>query len=218
MKELQALFYNDDRAELLFGKFGYNQFTLNNIPSNSRHRLINEFLEQDINRLEDGIKDIVKNYDQLLEYLTFLGSKPPTIITTAAEFTLTSEIVKKLEDASPNLESIGRDFELAKFWHVKPDEGRIKFAFSDCMNEILTSMCVAGLDINAVDELNALIKLFSGEFDWHLELEDTQNLYHELITRCGKDLRQTPEKLRRALYDLGKSLKFSDEMLVNVKC
>ncbi|MBQ6774519.1 MAG: DUF3536 domain-containing protein [Synergistaceae bacterium] len=217
VKELQALFYNEDRAKLLFDKFGYNQFTLNNIPSNSKNRLINEFLEQDINRLEDSIKDIVKNYDQLLEYLTFLGSKPPAIITTAAEFTLTSEIVKKLEDSSPNLESIAREFELAKFWHIKPDEERIKFAFSDCMNEILTSMCVAGLDINAVNELNELIKLFSGEFDWHLELEDTQNLYYELIAREGKALRQEPENLRKALYELGKSLKFSDEMLVNVK-
>ena len=149
--------------------------------------------------------------------MTFLGSKPPAIITTAAEFTLTSEIVKKLEDSSPNLESIAREFELAKFWHIKPDEERIKFAFSDCMNEILTSMCVAGLDINAVNELNELIKLFSGEFDWHLELEDTQNLYYELIAREGKALRQEPENLRKALYELGKSLKFSDEMLVNVK-
>ena len=190
---------------------------MNNIPSNSKNWLINEFLQQDINRLEDSIKDIVKNYDQLLEYLTFLGSKPPAIITTAAEFTLTSEIVKKLENSKPDLESISRDFELARFWHIKPDEERIKFAFSDCMNEILTAMCVAGPDIASLEDLNALIKLFNGEFDWHLGLEDTQNLYHELISREGKELRKAPEKLRAALYDLGKSLKFADEMLENVK-
>ncbi|MBQ4469688.1 MAG: DUF3536 domain-containing protein [Synergistaceae bacterium] len=217
VKDLQALFYNEDKAKLLFDTFGYDQFTMNNIPSNSKNWLINEFLQQDINRLEDSIKDIVKNYDQLLEYLTFLGSKPPAIITTAAEFTLTSEIVKKLENSKPDLESISRDFELARFWHIKPDEERIKFAFSDCMNEILTAMCVAGPDIASLEDLNALIKLFNGEFDWHLGLEDTQNLYHELISREGKELRKAPEKLRAALYDLGKSLKFADEMLENVK-
>ena len=220
VEELQALFYNEDsetRAKLLFDKFGYDQFTLNNIPSNSRHRLINEFLEQDIDKLETNIKDIVKNYDQLLEYLTFLGSKPPAIIMTAAEFTLTSEIVKKLESHTPDLEGIRRDFDLAKFWHVKPDEERIRLAFSDCMNEILTGMCVGEPDIRTVEDLNALIKLFSDEFEWHLDLDETQNLYYALISQDGKTLRQAPEKLRMALYDLGKLLKFADDMLVNLK-
>ncbi|MBR6901716.1 MAG: DUF3536 domain-containing protein, partial [Synergistaceae bacterium] len=121
-QELKNLFENENSTKLLFEKFGYDQYTLNNIPYNSRHWLINELLQQDIRALEGEMKNIVANYNQLLEYLTLLGSKPPVIITTAAEFTLTSEIVKKLESDYPDLTGIRRDFEIANFWHVKPDE------------------------------------------------------------------------------------------------
>ncbi|MBQ3401944.1 MAG: DUF3536 domain-containing protein [Synergistaceae bacterium] len=211
--ELQAMFESDEREKLLFGKFGYDQFTLNNIPSNSRYRIINALLKQDMHSLEEALASKVKNYDQLLEYLTLLGSKPPAILTVAAEFTLTSEIVKRLEDHYPDLEGIRRGFELAGFWRVEPDEERIRFAFSDCINEILTGLCMGGLNMQAVEDLNELVKLFTEKFEWHLSLYDSQNLYHELLKKYGDDLRNEPERMRSALYELGHALKFSDEML-----
>ena len=66
--ELKALFDSPDSEKLLFDKFGYNQFTLKNIPSNARHRVMNELLQQDIGKLEDNLRGMVKDYDQLLEY------------------------------------------------------------------------------------------------------------------------------------------------------
>ncbi len=214
-KELQALFESEDREKLLFEKFGYDQYTLNNIPSNSRHKLISELLQQDVQKLEHQLKGIVDNYDQLLEYLTLLGSKPPAIIKMAAEYILTSEIISKLEDFFyPDINGIKRDFEIANFWQVQPDEGRIRFAFSDCINEMLTGMCMSGFDIEAIDALNDLMTLFSGKFQWHLSLYEAQNLYYELLKKNdAKKLKQEPEKLRNALYKLGRALKFSDEML-----
>ena len=217
VKELQSMFESDNSAELLFAKFGYDQFTLNNIPSNSRHRLISELLQQDIHALEDSLKNIVKEHDQLLEYLTLLGSEPPAIITTAAEFTLTSEIVKKLEYDYPDINGIKRDFEFAKFWHVKPDENRISFAFSDCTNAMLTGLGMNGLTLKAVEDINNLISLYKENFEWHVGLDDSQNLYYELLRQGGKDLRNEPKQLKNALYNLGRTLKFADEMLVNLK-
>ena len=211
--ELSSMYESEDREELLFAKFGYDQYTINNIPSNSRHKVITALLQQDIHRLEETLKNKVRNYDQLLEYLKLLGSKPPAILTVAAEFTLTSDIVGKLEDTYPDVAGIRRDFELAGFWGVKPDEERIRFAFSDCMNEMLTGMCVGGLDIDAVENLNELIGLFNEKFDWHLSLSDSQNLYYELLKKYRDILKDEPERLRKALYSLGHELKFSDEIL-----
>ncbi len=211
--ELQEMYESDNREKLLFEKFGYDQFTLNNIPSNSRYRIINELLQQDIDSLEGFVKGRVRNYEQLLEHLTLLGAKPPAILTVAAEFTLTSEIVKKLEVSLPDAAGIRRDFELATFWRVKPDEERIRFAFSDCMTEILTSMCVAGLDLESVENLNDLMSLFNEKFEWHLSLSDSQNLYYELLKKYGDNLRNEPERMRKALYKLGHELKFADEIL-----
>ncbi len=213
VEELQAMYESEDREKLLFEKFGYDQYTLNNIPSNSRYSIINALLEQDMHSLEDALKIRVKNYDQLLEYLTLLGSKPPAILTVAAEFTLTSEIVKKLEEHYPDVAGIRRDFELAGFWRVKPDEERIRFAFSDCINEILTSFCMGDVDIDTLENLNELVGLFTEKFEWHLSLYEAQNLYHELLKKYGDTLRNEPERLRNALYVLGHELKFADEIL-----
>ena len=213
VKDLQALFYNEDSENLLFQKFGYDQFTLNNIPANSRHRLITELLQQDVHTLENRVKDIVKNYDQLLEYLTLLGSKPPAIITMAAEFTLTSEIIDKLSEPAPDVSRIRRDFEFAGFWQVKPDEEQIRFAFSECVMRILAGQCMSGLDVSVLENLNDLISLFNEEFDWHMSLYDAQNLYYELLRQYGDTLALEPENLREALHKLGHSLKFSDELL-----
>ena len=211
-EELYKLFETED-ADLLFFKFGYDQFTLNNIPSNSRYRLVNELLRQDIRGLEDFMTNIVKNYDQLLEYLNLLGAKPPAIITAAAEFTLTSSIVRRLEDHYPDLAGIKRDFEFANFWQVKPDDAQIRIAFADSMTEMLTDLCMNGLNMQAIEDLNDLIALFSEKFEWHLSLYDSQNLYQELIKRYDKKLKNEPQKLREALRKLGHALKFSDELL-----
>ena len=211
--ELSALYESSEREKLLFERFGYDQFTLNNIPSNSRHRIVSMLLQQDMHSIEEVLKSRVRNYEQLLEHLTLLGSKPPAILTIAAEYTLTSEIVKELENSLPDVGAIRRNFELAKFWRVDPDEERIRFAFSDCMTEILTSLCVAGPDLEAVENLNGLINLFSEKFEWHLSLYDSQNLYYELLKQYGEQVSKEPERMRTAMYELGHALKFSDELL-----
>ena len=149
----------------------------------------------------------------MLEYLTLLGTKPPAIITTAAEFTLTAEIVKKLETHAPDVEGIKRDFELAAFWQISPEEEQIRFAFSDCINSILSESCATGFDVETLEDLNGLIKLFSEKFNWHLSLYDAQNLYYELLKQQNPILKTQPEPLRKALYELGRSLRFSDEFL-----
>ena len=140
-------------------------------------------------------------------------SKHPAILTVAAEFTLTSEIVKKLEEHYPDVAGIRRDFELAGFWRVKPDEERIRFAFSDCINEILTGFCMGDVDIDTLENLNELVGLFTEKFEWHLSLYEAQNLYNELLKKYGDTLRNEPERLRNALYVLGHELKFADEIL-----
>ena len=211
-EELYKILESGD-ADLLYSKFGYDQFTLNNIPSNSRYKLVNELLRQDIKNLEDTMSNIVFNYDQLLEYLNLLGARPPAIITAAAEFTLTSNIVKKLEEHYPDLAGLRRDFEFAKFWQVEPDEARIRVAFSDAMTELLTELCIDGLDIKTIDDLNNLIALFSEKFEWHLSLYDSQNLYYELRKRYVKTIKNETPELREALRNLGHALKFSDELL-----
>ena len=77
---------------------------------------------------------------------------------------------------------------------------------------------MSGFDIEAIEDLNDLISLFSAKFQWQMSLDEAQNLYYELLKQHGsKKLKQEPEQLRNALYKLGRALRFSDEMLKVLK-
>ena len=76
---------------------------------------------------------------------------------------------------------------------------------------------MSGLNAEVIENLNALMKLFDDKFAWKLSLYDAQNLYYELLKIYGDMLSIESEKMRKALYELGHSLKFSDEILSVLK-
>ena len=67
--------------------------------------------------------------------------------------------------------------------------------------------------MESIENLNELMSLFNENFDWHLSLSDAQNLYYELLKKYGDELKNEPERMRKALYELGHELKFADEIL-----
>ena len=213
VNELRELFRDDADEERLVKRFGYHLYSLRHIPADTRHRLLRELLRQDVQHIEASVRDIVKNYDQLLEYLTTLDARPPAILTVAAEFTLTSSIIRKLKEPQPNVASIRRDFELAGFWQVKPNEEQIRFAFAEGLKALMTRLCGEPEDVALMETTSGLIDLFSGQFRWQLELYDAQNLCYELLKHYGRGLRTAPKELRDAVLRLGRALQFSDEML-----
>ena len=61
------------------------------------------------------------------------------------------------------------------------------------------------------------MKLFNEKFAWKMKLYDAQNLYYELLKLYGDMLSIEPDKMKKALYELGHELKFSDEILTVLK-
>ena len=82
---------------------------------------------------------------------------------------------------------------------------------------LLAGLGMSGLDVGVIEDLNDLMKLFDEKFEWNLSLHDAQNLYYELLKQYGGTLREEAEEVRKALYELGHALKFSDEILSELK-
>lgn len=212
--ELRELFKEEPGYERkLVEKFGYMLYSLRHIPADAQHRLLRELLKQDVLRIETGIRDIVRNYDQLLEYLTTLEVRPPVVITAAAEFSLTSDIVHRLEEPRPNVTGIRRDFELAGFWQIKPNEEQIRTAFSNCLKRLLSQQCDEPWNTPLMENISRLIDIFSEQFKWTLSLYESQNLYFQLLRRFGKSFKSEAAPQRELVMKIGKALKFSDELL-----
>ena len=210
-RELRELF-SDTRK--LVNKFGYKLYSVRHIPIDSRRKLINELLKQDVETIETRTKDIVENYGSMLEYLTLVGVKPPEIISMAARFMLTSNITRKLREPEPDVKSIAKDLRLAAFWQVKLDEEQIRYAFSDFgMKNVMVRLCLCGAKKDLLDDANELLNLFNENFKWHLELYEAQNLYNEFIKK--NNFRNLPHDVRKSAYSLGRALYFSEELLNN---
>ena len=170
VKELQIIFNSQNMDKMLVEKFGYMIYTLKNIPADERRRIVHKLLSQDTEVLEKSIKIIVDEHDNLLEYLTLLGARPPKIIKVAAEFTLTSQITRELKNAEPNIKNIRKDLDHAAFWQVKPDEEQIHYAFSKAVTRLMQKAIDTEADINQISGINELIKVFTENFKWHLGL------------------------------------------------
>ncbi|MCR5347423.1 MAG: DUF3536 domain-containing protein [Fretibacterium sp.] len=215
VSELRELFRDEglENEQRLVEYFDCRLYTLRHIPADAQHRLLNELLRQDVQKIEASVRDIIKNYDQLLEYLTTLNVRPPAILTVAAEFTLTSSIIHKLKEPQPDADSIRRDFDLAGFWQVRPNEGQIRFAFAEGLKALMTRLCEDPENTALMESISSLIGLFSEQFRWQLELYDAQNLYFELLKHYGSKLRTAPGDIHDAMFRLGAALHFSEEML-----
>lgn len=214
VSELRELFIKDSGYEQkLVEKFGYMLYSLRHIPADAQHRLLQELLKQDVHRIETGIRDIVRNYDQLLEYLTTLEVRPPAVITAAAEFSLTSDIVHRLEEKQPNIAGIRRDFELAGFWQIRPNAEQIKFAFSDCLKKLMAQLCEEPWNSKLMENAASLIDIFTDKFTGQIDLYESQNLYFQFLRRYGRSFKSEAAPQRELVLKIGRALKFSSELL-----
>ena len=209
VEELKSLFNSGGKD--FVEKFGYLLYTLTNIPADERRQLVSELLQQDVDKIEAGVRLIVDNNDNLLEYLNLLGARPPAIMNVAAQFILTTDIIKKLREKIPDNAGINRLFELGSYWKVKPDEEQVRFEFSEALTRLLMNMRENGVNLDLISTARELIKIFSDNFTWHLSLYEVQNLYYELVK--NRALKKYPEPIKTELYELGRELYFSKEFL-----
>ncbi|MDO4786513.1 MAG: DUF3536 domain-containing protein [Fretibacterium sp.] len=206
---LHALFAGPGERELV-DRFGHALFSLRHILRDAQHRLLDQLLQQDVERIEESVRSIVRSYDTLLDDLTALEVRPPRIIASAAEVALTANIVHALEREAPDLQDIRRQLRLAARWRIAPDAARVSFALSRWLHLEMEKLCENPRDVERIDGICGLLALFIDEHQWRLSLYQAQNLYYETLKRHRTSL---DPRARDALHRLGRRLRFSETML-----
>ena len=210
--ELRGLFSGENEQKMV-DRFGHALYSLRHIPADAQRNLLDELLKQDIRRIEQSVHAIVRNYDQLLEYLTTLDVRPPAIISSAAEIALTANILHDFEAALPDIRDIRKELQIAALWNVSPDAGQITFALVSWLKHRMMELCRTPDDIALIQHITSLISLFADEFKWRLSLYEAQNLYYALLRTRRHELRAAGPELRSALLRLGQTLQFSEALL-----
>jgi alpha-amylase/alpha-mannosidase (GH57 family) len=210
---LQEIF-SAPHDEKIAKRFGRNIFSIRNILSDVQRTLLGKLLKRDTEIIENNLRAVVHDYDDLFEYLTSLGVKAPAIIGASAAIVLTADAIHGLETDTPDIESIRRHMERARQWNIPLDNEQIGFAVSTWLTRQTHKIHDAPTNSAEIERTCDVLRLFLDEFKLRLSLYDAQNLYYatELHLRAQTDSPASPE-LRATLQKLGRLLRFSDEAL-----
>ncbi len=213
--ELRKMFAGSD-SKAMIDMFRHNLFSLRHILLDSQRSLLDKLLKWDVAKIEKDVRSIVRDYDQLLEYMTTLEVRPPSIISIAAEIALTANVVHILESEAPGLEDIRRHLKLAQRWKIKVDNVRIGFLISDWLKLQMESLHSSPDDLPRIENILNLLNMFIDECGWHLSLYDAQNIYCEIRKVHYNLLKKAGPAIRSAFHMLGRRLKFSEESLSEI--
>ena len=212
VRDLRSLF-DPDKERQMIDRLGYTLYSLRHIPADAQRRLMDELLKQDIDHIEASVRNVVRNYDQLLDYMTTLEVRPPAIITTAAAIIMTANIVESLRAEKPDIEAIRREFSLSARRQIELDTEQVKFAVATWLKARMTCLCSNPKNADLMRNVAGMVRLFREDFKWKVGLYEAQNLYYEMRRRYRNSLRSASADLKDAAFELGRELQFSEELL-----
>jgi hypothetical protein len=209
---LRKVFAAPDNEKMV-ESFGHNIFSLRHILSDAQRTLLDRLLSHDTRLIENNLRRIVNNYDDLFAYLTSLGVKAPTVIGASASVVLTADVIHGLEEDIPDIESLRRHMERAQQWNIPLDNEQIGFTATAWLTRRAHKIHDAPANPAEIERTCDVLRVLLDEFKLRLSLYETQNLYYatefDLKTRA---LPPSPE-LHATLRKLGRLLRFSDEAL-----
>ncbi|MDR1730520.1 MAG: DUF3536 domain-containing protein [Synergistaceae bacterium] len=213
IEELRSLFVRSD-DEKLIEIFGHNLFSLRHILSGIRKTFLERLLQQDLMEIENGLRHIVEDYSRLIESLTALDVKAPSIIRSSASVVLTTDVIRSLEGEIPDIDTARRYLERARQWNITLDSDQISFTLSRWLLQQMELILKSPVNSAVIDRIIDVLTLFMDEFNWHLSLYEAQNLYYATQRIHGEALLNQSRALRASFRNLGKRLKFSEEALL----
>jgi hypothetical protein len=164
--------------EKLVRYFGHNFFSLRHILIDARRMLLDRLLQRDVVNIENGLHNIVQDYDKLIEYLTALDVKAPPIIRAAASLVLTADVVRSLEETVPDIETVRRYMERSRQWNIPVDGDHVSFVLGCWLLQQMHEVHRSPASAAEMERICDVLTLFMDEFKWHLSLYEAQNLYH----------------------------------------
>ena len=192
--------------------FGHNLFSLRHVLDSERRAILSKVLRRDAEGIESSLRGIVRDYYSLFESLSALNVKAPAIIGAAASVVLTADVVHGLEEDAPDAELLRRHMTRARQWGIALDSEQIGPALYVWLMRKMRKICEVPDDSAEMERVCEVLALFLDEFKWHISLYEAQNLCYVTWNRLRREQPRGPE-LREAFRKLGRTLRFSDEIL-----
>ncbi|MDR1375984.1 MAG: DUF3536 domain-containing protein, partial [Synergistaceae bacterium] len=206
--------FTTQSGEKMVECFGHRLFSLRHILHDAQKSLLDKLLHHDIKRIENSLHDIVRDYNKLLEFLTTLDIKAPTVIRSAAGIVLASDIVHGLEVEIPDIEELRRHMTRARQWNVALDEEQIGFVLTDWMVGQMVKIYSSPADSAEMERVCDVLTPFLDEFKLRVSFYEAQNLYYAAQEKFRQQIVRPSPQARAAFRKLGQRLRFSQEALI----
>ncbi len=180
---LPFLLKGDERG--IVRAFGHDTYSLRHLFRDELRRITRRVIAADAQDIERILREVVRNYEGLLEFLSVVSVPVPETIRRAAEVICNADIRIEIERPVPNTERLLRLCENARKWRVDLDVPGLAHVLVGRMDEFAEMLEQPGREEDAVGMLGRLTA-FVRSAGWPANLWNVQNAFFRFASRRRK--------------------------------
>jgi alpha-amylase/alpha-mannosidase (GH57 family) len=182
-KLLPSLLSGDERG--IVRMFGHDTFSLRHLFRDELRRITRRIIADDAHDIERILRDVVRNYEGLLEFLSVVSVPVPEAVRSAAEVICNADIRLEIERPVPNTERLLRLCRNARKWRVEIDVPGLTHILVGRMDEFAAMFDQPGREEDAVEMIGRMAA-FVRSAGWPVNLWNVQNAFFRFIGRHPK--------------------------------
>ena len=180
---LPFLLKGDERG--IVRTFGHDTYSLRHLFRDELRRITRRVIADDSQDIERILREVVRNYEGLLEFLSVVSVPVPETIRSAAEVICNADIRIEIERPVPNAERLLRLCDNARKWRVDVDVPGLAHILVGRMDEFAGMLEQPGREEDAVEMLRRLAA-FVRSAGWPVNLWNVQNAFFRFASRHRK--------------------------------
>ncbi len=180
---LPFLLKGDERG--IVRMFGHGTYSLRHLFRDELRRITRRVIADDAQDIERILREVVRNYEGLLEFLSVVSVPVPETIRSAAEVICNADIRIEIERPVPNTERLLRLCGDARKWRVDVDVPALAHILVGRMDEFAGMLEEPGREEDAVEMLGRLAA-FVRSVGWPVNLWTVQNAFFRFSSRRRK--------------------------------
>ena len=165
VKELCKAFSSADFAKtirVLDRNFGDSTFDLKSLFADEQRKILNLLLKTTLEEVEADYRQLYEHHTPLLRFLKEAGTPPPKALYTAAEFVLTVELQRTLENDELEFKRIQHLLKEAQLEGISLEGGSLEYSFRKALERLANSLKADPNDFSILRKLEQATTLVGG--------------------------------------------------------
>jgi alpha-amylase/alpha-mannosidase (GH57 family) len=159
--------------------FGHRTYSLRHLFKDGQRQIMHFVMERDVARIENYLKSVVRDYDDLLTFMGLIRMPLPEALSGAAEVVLNGDLRRIIWEAEPDLEQVEKRLDQAFAWQVEINIGELQHHLRGRIEKemaFLSEQAERNLQQGYLVRIEKMLG-FVRRHHWDVNLWKAQNIY-----------------------------------------